>query len=84
MGLDGGEIPAVEAGDSGVDVDCVVPAEGVEAADVAEFAHCTVGLGAVPADAAAVADGMSDFVGELGDSDFDAGADVDVAVARLG
>ena len=53
-------VPAIHAADAFVDLDAVVPAEGVELGDVGQLAQRAVGLGGVEGEAAAIADGADD------------------------
>ena len=54
------QVPVVEGGDAEGEFHFVVPAEGVEAGDIGEFAEGAVGFGGVPLDGALVADGGLD------------------------
>ena len=59
----------------------MLPTEMVQAGDVEEFAGGAVGAGGVEDELTGVADDTGDFLGEVGDGEFFAGADVDVQFA---
>ncbi|WPL19442.1 hypothetical protein Thiowin_04569 [Thiorhodovibrio winogradskyi] len=59
-------------------VDAGAPAKGVQAGDVEPFLWGAVGVAGVEDELALEADDVGDQVGEVGDGEVDAGADVEV------
>ena len=67
--------------DTFFDFNLMVPAKGMELADVGELAHGAVGLGGVEGETAFESHFLHNQLGKGGDGNLFAGADVDVAIA---
>ena len=76
-------VPVEEAVDAFVNLDGMVPAQGMKLADVGEFEHRSIRLGTVPTEFATETNLADNLLGTLLDAELLAGADVDVAVAHL-